>query len=133
VVEFALIIPIFLLLVSGMIDFGVGLNNYMNVISATRDGARMGSNLCGTASPPCSAVITNRVTAAAAAAGISSGLSVSAPTCKTSTGGATTCDSGGAKAGGSVTITVTYTYHTIWPLAFGATIPMTYTAKFVVL
>ena len=51
--EFTLVIPIFLLLVSGMIDLGVGLNSYMTVISATRDGARAGANLCGTATPPC--------------------------------------------------------------------------------
>ena len=31
-----------------------------------------------------------------------------------------------------MTVTVTYQYHPITPLAFGATIPMTYTAKFMV-
>jgi len=130
-VEFTLVIPIFLMLVSGMVDLGVGLDAYMTVISATRDGARMGSNLCGTASPACSSVVSTRVTTAAAAAGIT--LPAPTITCTTSGGAATSCDSGGAKAGGSVTVTVTYTYRTIWPLAFGATIPMTYTAKFVVL
>ena len=131
--EFTLVIPIFLMLVSGMVDLGVGLDAYMTVISATRDGARMGSNLCGTASPACSSVVSTRVTTAAAAAGITGGLTVLPLVCTTSAGAGTSCDSGGAKGGGSVTVTVTYTYRTIWPLAFGATIPMTYTAKFVVL
>ena len=128
--EFTLVIPIFLMLVSGMVDLGVGLDAYMTVISATRDGARMGSNLCGTASPACSSVVSTRVTTAAAAAGIT--LPAPTITCTTSGGAATSCDSGGAKGGGSISVSVTYTYHMIWPLAFGATIPMSYTSKFMV-
>lgn len=39
-VEFALIIPIFLLLVFGMMDFGIVLNQYLVVTEAAREGAR---------------------------------------------------------------------------------------------
>ena len=39
-VEFALIIPIFLLLVFGMMDFGIVLNQYLVVTAAAREGAR---------------------------------------------------------------------------------------------
>jgi Flp pilus assembly protein TadG len=39
-VEFALIVPILLILVFGIIDFGMGLRAYISVSSATREGAR---------------------------------------------------------------------------------------------
>ena len=38
--EFALIIPMLLILVFGIIDFGMGLRAYISVSSATREGAR---------------------------------------------------------------------------------------------
>lgn len=39
-VEFALIVPILLILVFGIIDFGMGLRAYISLSSATREGAR---------------------------------------------------------------------------------------------
>jgi len=41
--EFALLVPIFLILVFGIIDFGMGLRAYITVAQATREGARYGS------------------------------------------------------------------------------------------
>jgi len=41
--EFALILPIFLILVFGIIDFGMGLRAYITVAQATREGARYGA------------------------------------------------------------------------------------------
>jgi Flp pilus assembly protein TadG len=38
--EFALILPIFIILVFGIIDFGMGLRAYITVSQATREGAR---------------------------------------------------------------------------------------------
>ena len=38
--EFALILPMFLILVFGIIDFGMGLRAYISLSSATREGAR---------------------------------------------------------------------------------------------
>jgi Flp pilus assembly protein TadG len=48
--EFALILPIFLILVFGIIDFGMGLRAYITVAQATREGARYGvvGNSAGT-------------------------------------------------------------------------------------
>jgi Flp pilus assembly protein TadG len=48
--EFALILPIFLILVFGIIDFGLGLRAYITVAQATREGARFGivGNAAGT-------------------------------------------------------------------------------------
>ncbi|HET6616033.1 MAG TPA: TadE family protein [Dehalococcoidia bacterium] len=42
-VEFALIVPMLLILVFGIIDFGLGLRAYISVSSATREGARYAS------------------------------------------------------------------------------------------
>jgi len=39
-VEFALVIPILLILVFGIIDFGMGLRSYISLTNATREGAR---------------------------------------------------------------------------------------------
>lgn len=41
--EFALLIPLFLILVFGIIDFGMGLRAYISVAQATREGARFGA------------------------------------------------------------------------------------------
>ena len=40
--EFALILPVFIILVFGIIDFGMGLRAYITVAQATREGARYG-------------------------------------------------------------------------------------------
>ena len=49
-VEFALLIPLFLILVFGIIDFGLGLRAYISVTQSTREGARFASigNTAGT-------------------------------------------------------------------------------------
>lgn len=48
--EFALILPMFLILVFGIIDFGMGLRAYISLSSATREGARYAAvgNAAGT-------------------------------------------------------------------------------------
>ncbi len=38
--EFSLILPVFIILVFGIIDFGMGLRAYITVAQATREGAR---------------------------------------------------------------------------------------------
>ena len=41
-VEFALVLPLLLLIVLGIIDFGIAYTNYEGVISGTREAARLG-------------------------------------------------------------------------------------------
>ena len=41
-VEFALILPVLLLLVMGIAEFGMMFNSYLSVQNATREGARIG-------------------------------------------------------------------------------------------
>ncbi len=43
-VEFALLLPVLLMLFSGMIEFGFMLNTYLSLLDATRQGARLYSN-----------------------------------------------------------------------------------------
>lgn len=45
VIEAALILPLLLVLVAGVIDFGVGFRNRLYVQSATRNGARAGASV----------------------------------------------------------------------------------------
>ena len=42
-VEFALIVPIFLLLVFAIVDFGMGFHAWITVTNAAREGARVGA------------------------------------------------------------------------------------------
>lgn len=42
-VEFTMVLPVFLILVFGVIDFGMGLRAYITVAQATREGARYAS------------------------------------------------------------------------------------------
>ncbi len=39
-VEFALVLPIMMILIFGIIDFGMGLRSYISLTNATREGAR---------------------------------------------------------------------------------------------
>ena len=42
-VEFALVVPLLLILVFGIIDFGMGLSRWIVITNATREGARLGA------------------------------------------------------------------------------------------
>jgi hypothetical protein len=42
-VEFALMLPVFLIVIAITVEFGVGLSNWISVTNATREGARYGA------------------------------------------------------------------------------------------
>lgn len=42
-VEFAMVAPLFLLMVFGMVDFGIGFYSWITVTNAAREGARLGA------------------------------------------------------------------------------------------
>lgn len=121
--EFALVIPLFLLLVAGMIDFGLGLNASITVTNAAREGARLG------AVKPITASITTQVTSMTS--NLPGGVTTTA-SCTHAAGGACTLDTTATKpvSGDKVIVTVDYDYHMIWPLAFGNTIHLRETAQF---
>lgn len=120
--EFALVVPILLLLVFGIIDFGYLVNRVSVVNNAARDAAREGS-LNG----------TQAEVAAVAADALSSvpGTSV-AVSCLAPDG--TACSGAydsSAESGGTSVVTVTYVHDMITPVGyvFGDTINVSRQAK----
>jgi len=125
-VEFALVVPVFLLLLCGIMDFGFLLYSRMTVINAAREGARMATPMTEDAAAIPSAV-SDRVSAAAA------GLGVSVSACRVPKATPSSCLAGfgGAEAGDSVRVTVGYNHRLFFPLLFGTTIPMSSTVQMV--
>ena len=107
-VEFALVVPLLLMLVFGIVDFGYMVNRVSMVNNAARDAAREGS-LAGT-----QASIT--ATATAALDGVP-GTTVMV-TCRKPDG--TDCASYDADAasGGTTVVTISYEHEMITPIAF---------------
>jgi Flp pilus assembly protein TadG len=131
-VEFALVIPIFLLVLSGILDFGFMLYSRMTVINAAREGAHAAITLVGTGTTTTiPSVVQARVVAATAGSGLpltTSQVAVSCvrvpPSCDFSTDTS-------AKTGDSVSVTVTYVYHSFFPLLFGSTFGLGSTVQMV--
>lgn len=61
--EFAIVLPMFLILVFGVIDFGMGLRAYISISAATREGARYAAvgNPSGGTNGTCAAVTAGTV------------------------------------------------------------------------
>lgn len=124
VVEFALIVPMLLLVVFGVLDFGYMLNRSTIVSNASRDGARVAS-LGGTY-----ADILGTITSELSASGIAttSPSTVIKIDCKKLDGSACNATSSNydtqVESGGTALVTVTYNYSWITPLIsqiFGST------------
>ena len=114
-VEFALVFPLFILLLAGMIDFGLGLYTYMTINNAARDAARLATTTCSTI--PCTAAVKARVQADAP-------MVAAGEITVTCNGGACTAVT---KPGQEIMVQITHGYKMIWPLAFQTQIPMTST------
>jgi Flp pilus assembly protein TadG len=119
-VEFALLLPVLLLLLFGVIDFGRLINAEITLSQAAREGVRLAA--FGAINP----AVQNRVTLAAAPL-----------TPVTAT--VTTACAAGAGAGADAKVTVTYTFNFITPVgafaamfgtaSFGTTLPLTVTGE----
>ena len=114
IVEFALVLPIFLLILCAILDFGVILYSRMTVINAAREGARAVTLMAGEGQGAIRATAADRATAAAGGLGVDT---------------VTSC--GACTAGDFVTVTVSYDHHAFFPLLFGNTIPMSSTIQMV--
>ncbi len=131
-VEFALVIPIFMLILAGILDFGFALYSRMTVINAARDGARAAVMV-----PDFSTITTVAQQAAdssAAGAGMTPS-SVSVTCLQTSvslTSPATIACGPTVVPGDSVSVTVNYTYKTFFPLFFGASFNLASTVQMVI-
>ena len=112
-VEFSLILPVFLLVVTGMFAFGIAYNNWLVLTDATSVGGRTVAIARGNTLDPCS-------TAATAIQGAAPGLNTSNMTYSFLINGAgysgSSCNSsststgaaGNLVQGGYITVTVTY-------------------------
>jgi Flp pilus assembly protein TadG len=124
-VEFAIVFPVFLLVLSAVFDFGALLYTRMTVINATREGARAAVQVDDPTTIP--SVVQGRIAASAG------GLSTSSPTMTISASCVAIATSGScswssktsSQAGDAVSVAVTYQYHMFFPLLFGTTIPIT--------
>ena len=108
-VEFALLLPVLLLLIFGVIDFGRAINAQITLTQAAREGARLAS--LGAVNP----AVQNRVTLAAT--GVSPVTATVTSSCPT-----------GAGTGVDAVVKVTYTFQFITPV--GAFAAMFGTANF---
>jgi Flp pilus assembly protein TadG len=112
VVEFALVVPFFLALVFGLLDFGRAVFDYNTIVNAARQGARYGIT-----SPTDTSGIDAKVQSVAGPLGVPNGnITVQCFPANTSTfNTGTTCDSSfnsgaGPKAGDMIAVEVDYTY-----------------------
>jgi Flp pilus assembly protein TadG len=104
-VEFALLLPVLLLLIFGVVDFGRALNAQITLTQAAREGARLASFGQSTST------IESRAQSAA------TGLTLSASNFTT----VTTCASG-AGSGADGVVTISYQFSFITPIGAIATI-----------
>jgi Flp pilus assembly protein TadG len=120
-VEFALIVPVFMLIGFGIFDFGFAFDSSLTISNAAREGARYG------ATDPNTTNITNRVRLVAGRLN-DSNLTVTV-SCKTAAGAACSGGMAGAVSGTTVVVSVSYPYRMITPIVFGTTIPLNSTAQ----
>ncbi len=125
--EFALVVPIFLLLVGAIMDFGFLVFQRMSVINASREGARAAVMVAdaGTAE----IVAKQAATSAASRGGLSVSMGDVTVTCFAKGGGAIGC--GSAKVGDSVRVTVGYSYHPFFPLLVGTSVDLSSSTQMV--
>jgi len=122
-VEFALVLPVFFLLVAGMFDFGLGIYSDLTLVNAAREGARL-----GIIDPGNTTAIEQRVRAMASSLDASK-LSVRIA-CERASGGAfTPCSKPMWQPGDATSVTVEYDYTTFFPLLFGTEIPLASEAR----
>lgn len=129
-VEFALVLPIFLLILCAIMDFGFLLYSRITVINAAREGARVAMTMAEDQNGIGGAV-SDRVSAAAA------GLAVTTATCRVPKGSnncsafVTVTPPATPPPGDSVRVTVSYEHRLFFPLLFGTEIPMSSTVQMV--
>jgi Flp pilus assembly protein TadG len=131
-VEFALVLPVFLLLLGGIIDFGFMFYSRITVINAAREGARSAvTAIDNPTSIP--SLVTSSVTASASGL-VPADLSDTA-TCVGLT--QVSCDfaAGGKpdpQPGDAVMVTVTYTYHSFFAQLFGTSFALKSSVQMVI-
>lgn len=120
-VEFALVLPVLVMLLVGIVDFGMATNAQAIAGNAARDGARAAS-LGAKKADACEAALKASSSLLNFADTGSCGTSTPsiAVTCQTPGGAACASDFDTSREiGGTAVVTVTYVYHWISPAVFG--------------
>jgi Flp pilus assembly protein TadG len=112
-VEFAMILPMLLLLTTGVLVFGVAMNNYMQLTNAASIGARALAISAEVTLDPCATAYT-AITGASPGltpskltfSYVLNGISYSGPTC--SSGSVSSGAAGNLSSGTNATVTITY-------------------------
>jgi hypothetical protein len=116
-VEFAMVLPLFLLILAAIVDFGMGLASSITISNAAREGARL-----GIVDPDPSAIETR---VRAVASGLDGAELTVTSTCLTPSGSSwVACGGTPWQPGDSMIVRADYDYHIIWPLFFGTVIPL---------
>ena len=110
-VEFAMVLPLFMLVLSGIADFGFALYQNMSVINAAREGARAAAMVTD------HTTIVTTATGAAQAAALQGGITVNVDVACSPHAS----DCSDAVANDLVTVTTSYAYPSFFPLTFGNT------------
>lgn len=122
-VEFAIILPVFFLLVAGMFDFGLGIYSDLTLVNAAREGARL-----GVIDPGNTTAIEERVRAMASNLDASR-LDIEVSCERVSGSGFTACTTPMWLPGDATRVTVRYDYTAFFPLLFGTEIPLSSESK----
>jgi Flp pilus assembly protein TadG len=113
-VEFALVIPVFLMILSGLMDMGFLLYSRMTVINAAREGARVATIMTEESNSAIRNAITGQVNGAANGLAVSTAVSI-----------------GATEPQESFSVTVTHDYRPFFPLLIGTTVPISSTVQMV--
>jgi Flp pilus assembly protein TadG len=119
-VEFALVIPVFFMVLAGVLDFGFMLYTRMTVINAAREGARAAVTVPDRTAVP--NVVQGRVSAMTS--GLNGSVAVTTTCVPIASGSCSWSTPTSAQAGDGVAVTVNYTYRTFFPLLFGSTMDL---------
>lgn len=141
-VEFAVVLPVFLLILSGVLDFGFLLYSRMTAINAIKEVAQCGTTGPCTVDASGNPTTWGNMTTAATGLGTGDGLKGTLKfTCMqpsaTSPITWSTCFPAGGTSMGSLTgdavqASATYSYQTFFPLLFGAKINVTVSNQMVI-
>lgn len=110
-VEFALILPVMVILVLGIVDFGMGLRSYIALSNSAREGARFAAVGSPAGSFPSNCNGSNNTTVIGRTCVAMSGLHL--PYVQT----VSVTYPDGQAVGKSVVVTTSYNYHYITPIA----------------
>ncbi len=122
-VEFAIVLPVFFLVVAGMFDLGLGVYSDLTLVNAAREGARL-----GVIEPGNTSAVETRVRAMAGNLD-GSKLNVNVACERPSGNKFVACTSPLWQPGDATKVTVDYKYSVFFPLLFGTEISLSSESK----